>query len=70
MKKNIFKGILLWATVFSVMLFIMAIDSLSLVSILLWVAINIILIIVSRHNLTVRDVYHLSGSRLIDRILE
>lgn len=70
MKKNIFKGVLLWAIVLSVTLFIITIDSLSLVSILLWVTVNIILIIVGRYNLTLRDIYYLSGSRFIDKVLK
>ena len=70
MKKNILKGVLLWAIVLSVTLFIITIDSLSLVSILLWITVNIILIIVGRYNLTLRDIYYLSGSRFIDKVLK
>ena len=70
MKKNILKGVLLWAMMLSVTLFIITIDSLSLVSILLWITVNIILIIVGRYNLTLRDIYYLSGSRFIDKVLK
>ena len=70
MKKNILKGVLLWAIVLSVILFIITIDSLSLVSILLWVTVNIVLVVVGKHNLTLRDIYYLSGSRFIDKVLK
>lgn len=70
MIKNILKGILLWTTILSITAFITAIDSLSLISIVLWIAINIILIIVSSQTLTFEDVFYLSGSKLIDRILK
>jgi len=70
MKKNILKGVLLWAIVLSVTLFIITIDSLSLVSILLWITVNIILVIVGSNNLTLRDIYYLSGSRFIDKVLK
>lgn len=70
MKKNIIKGVLLWTIMFSVTLFIITIDSLSLVSTLLWVTVNIILVIVGSNNLTLRDIYYLSGSRFIDKVLK
>lgn len=70
MIKNILKGILLWTTILSIIAFITAIDSLSLISIVLWIAINAILIIVSNQTLTFEDVFYLSGSKLIDRILK
>ena len=70
MIKNILKGILLWTTILSIIAFIIAIDSLSLISIILWIAINIILIIVSNQTLTFEDVFYLSGSKLIDKILK
>lgn len=70
MIKNILKGILLWTTILSIIAFITAIDSLSLISIVLWIAINAILIIVSNQTLTFKDVFYLSGSKLIDRILK
>lgn len=70
MKENIFKGILLWITVFSTLLFIIAIDNLSLVSSVVWLSINIVLIMISYVSLTIRDVYYLSGSKFIDKILK
>lgn len=70
MKENIFKGILLWITVFSTLLFIIAIDNLSLVSSVVWLSINIALIMISYVSLTIRDVYYLSGSKFIDKILK
>ena len=69
-KRNIFKGVLLWTIVISITLFAMAIDSLSLVGVVLWVAINVILIIVGKCNLTIRDIYYLSGTRFIDKVFE
>ena len=69
-KRNIFKGVLLWTMVISITLFAMAIDSLSLVGIVLWVAINVILIIVGKYNLTIRDIYCLSGTRFIDKVFD
>lgn len=69
-KRNIFKGILLWVIVLSIVLFAMAIDSLSLFGITLWTTINIILVIIGKHNLTIRDVYCLSGTRFIDKVFE
>lgn len=69
-KRNIFKGVLLWTIVISITLFAMAIDSLSLVGVVLWVAINIILVIIGKHNLTLRDIYCLSGTRFIDKVFE
>lgn len=70
MKENIFKRILLWITVFSTLLFIIAIDNLSLVSLVVWLSINIALIMISYVSLTIRDVYYLSGSKFIDKILK
>lgn len=70
MKENIFKGILLWITVFSTLLFIITIDNLSLVSSVVWLSINIALIMISYVSLTIRDVYYLSGSKFIDKILK
>lgn len=70
MKENIFKGILLWITVFSTLLFIIAIDNLSLVSSVVWLSINVALIMISYVSLTIRDVYYLSGSKFIDKILK
>ena len=69
-KRNIFKGVLLWTIVISITLFAMAIDSLSLAGIVLWMTINIILVIIGKHNLTLRDIYCLSGTRFIDKVFE
>lgn len=69
-KRNIFKGVLLWTIVISITLFAMAIDSLSLVGIVLWMAVNVILIIVGKYNLTIKDIYCLSGTRFIDKVFE
>ena len=69
-KKDIFKGLLLWITVFSILLFIMAADSLSLVAVVSWMAINAALIVATYNSLTVRDIYHLSGYRLMYKTLK
>lgn len=69
-KKDIFKGLLLWITVFSILLFIMATDSLSLVAVISWMAINAALIVATHNSLTVRDIYHLSGYRLMYKTLK
>lgn len=68
-KKNAFKGILLWMIILSVLLFMMSVDSLSLIGIILWIAINIVLVLIGKYALTIKDIYYLSGARFIDKVL-
>lgn len=69
MKKNALKGILLWIIILSVLLFMMSIDSLSIIGIILWIAINTVLVLIGKYSLTIKDIYYLSGAKSIDRML-
>lgn len=68
--KDILKGILLWSTVTSILLFIMGI-----VSVLenrdfmlgcMWLTINILLIVACKKFISLRDFYKLSGNKFLE----
>lgn len=71
---KIYKAMLLWATMFSIVIFIFGLESMieenrfSLA--LMWLLINIIFIWMCRMQLTLRDVYVLSGTHWFERIIE
>ena len=71
---KIYKTMLLWATMFSTVMFILGLESMveenrfSLA--LVWLLINIIFIWMCRMQLTLRDVYMLSGTYWFERIIE
>ena len=65
--KKILKGILLWTTVFTIMLFVTGIDSIvdkGLGVTLTWIAICIALYNLCRVTLSLRELYALSGYKL------
>ena len=68
--KDILKGVLLWSTVTSILLFIMGI-----VSVLenrdfmlgcMWLTINILLIVACKKFISLRDFYKLSGNKFLE----
>lgn len=71
---KIYKAMLLWATVFSIVLFILGLESMieenrfSLA--LVWLLINIIFIWMCRMQLTYKDVYKLSGTYWFENMLK
>lgn len=71
---KIYKAMLLWATMFSIVLFILGVDSMieenrfSLASV--WLLINIIFIWMCRMQLTLKDIYMLSGTYWFERIIK
>lgn len=70
--KKILKGILLWATVFTTMLFVIGIDSIvdkGLGVTLTWIAICIVLYNLCRVTLSLRELYTLSGYKLFYKLI-
>ena len=71
---KIYKAMLLWATMFSIVMFILGFESMinenrfSLVFV--WLLINIIFIWMCRMQLTLKDIYMLSGTYWFERIIE
>ena len=71
---KIYKAMLLWATMFSIVMFILGFESMinenrfSLV--LVWLLINIIFIWMCRMQLTLKDIYMLSGTYWFERIIK
>ena len=71
---KIYKAVLLWATMFSIAMFIFGLESMieenrfSLA--LVWLLINIIFIWMCRMQLTLRDAYVLSGTHWFERIIK
>lgn len=68
--KKILKGILLWTTVFTTMLFVIGIDSIvdkGLGVTLTWIAICIALYNLCRVTLSLRELYTLSGYKLLHK---
>lgn len=64
------KIFLLWITAFSVMLYAMGLDSLSLTALLIWGIVNILLILTSYVFLSEKDVMKYSGAKFIDKLLK
>jgi hypothetical protein len=71
---KIYKAMLLWATVFSIVMFILGLESMieenrfSLAFV--WLLINIIFIWMCRMQLTLKDIYMLSGTYWFERIIK
>ena len=71
---KIYKAMLLWATMFSIVLFILGLESMigedrfSLA--LVWLLINIIFVWMCRMQLTLRDIYVLSGTYWFENMLK
>lgn len=71
---KIYKAMLLWATMFSIVIFILGLESMieenrfSLAFV--WLLINIIFIWICRMQLTLRDVYVLSGTCWLERMMK
>ena len=64
------KIILLWITAFSVMLYAMSIDSLSLNFLLVWGILNVLFILFCKVFLSEEDVMKYSGTKFIDKLLK
>ena len=70
--KKILKGILLWTTALTIMLFIGGIDSIvdkGLGVTLSWIAICIVLYYLCRATLSIRELYTLSGYKLFYKLM-
>ena len=70
--KKILKGILLWTTVFTTILFVIGIDSIvdrGLGVTLTWIAICIVLYYLCRATLSLRELYALSGYKLFYKLM-
>lgn len=68
--KKILKGILLWVTVLSAMLFISGIDSIINANLFLpWLAICSLLIVICYLIMSIRDLYTLLGYNLLTKLL-
>ena len=66
----ILKGVLFWITAFSLILFILFLDCGNLNLFMgFWFAMNVGLLYICWNRLSVEDVYLLSGSKLMDKIL-
>ena len=71
---KIYKAMLLWATMFSIVLFTLGLESMieenrfSLA--LVWLLINIIFILMCSIQLTLKDVYVLSGTYWFEEIIK
>lgn len=71
---KIYKAMLLWATTFSTVLFILGLESMieenrfSLA--LVWLLVNIIFIWMCKMQLTLKDIYVLSGTYWFERRIE
>ena len=68
--KKVLKLILLWVTLISVSLLIMAIDSISFIGGVLWLLLNMALIWACFKALSYRELYKYSGSASIDRFFK
>lgn len=73
--KTIVKGILLWATVFSILLFLMGgceslIENGNWIILLVWTLINVALGYACKKFLTYKDAYKVSGLQSIDNTLK
>lgn len=71
---KIYKTMLLWGTMFSIVLFILGLESMideSRYSLMfVWLLINIIFIWMCKMQLTYKDVYALSGAYWFERIIK
>lgn len=71
---KIYKAMLLWGTMFSILTFIMAADSMITESrwslMVVWAIINVIFVWMCRCVLTTRDLYELSLTSYVDKALE
>ena len=68
--KKILKGILLWTTMFTIMLFISGIDSIVDKGLgLAWIAICIVLYYLCRVTLSIRELCTLSGYKLFYKLM-
>ena len=68
--KKVLKLILLWVTLISVSLLIMAIDSISFIGGVLWLFLNMALIWACFKTLSYEELYKYSGSASIDRFFK
>ena len=70
--KKILKGILLWTTALTIVLFAIGIDSIvdeGLVVTLMWIAICVALYKLCYSTLSLRDLYTLSGYKLLNTLI-
>lgn len=71
---KIYKAMLLWATMFSIVLFIFGLESMieeSRYSLMfVWLLVNIVFIWMCRMQLTLRDIYVLSGTCWFERTIK
>lgn len=71
---KIYKAVLLWATMLSILLFIIGLESMIRESrcalIFVWLLINIMFVCMCRMQLTLRDIYVLSGTCWFERIMK
>ena len=71
---KIYKAMLLWATMLSILLFILGLESMIRESrcslALVWLLINIIFIWMCRMQLTLKDIYVLSGTHWLERTIK
>ena len=67
--KNILKALLLHSAIMSTILFLGLVDSLSFLSILIWIIIEVILIKTCIKYLSYRDFYKYSGSMYFNKLL-
>lgn len=71
---RIYKGMLLWVSALSILLFILGLESMieehrwSLI--VVWLIINILFYWMCRNILTIRDFYKLSGTYYIEKLLK
>lgn len=71
---RIYKGMLLWVSALSILLFILGLESMieehrwSLI--VVWLIINILFYWMCRNILTIRDLYKLSGTYYIEKLLK
>lgn len=73
--KTIVKGILLWITVISILLFLIGgceslIENGNWIILLVWILINVALGYACKKFLTYKDVYRVSGLQTLDNILK
>lgn len=66
---KLIKGIVLWVTIFSCLLYISAIDSLNMTTVFGWLLVNIVLICICRYSISGEELEILSGKRFIDSLL-
>jgi hypothetical protein len=71
---KIYKAMLLWATMFSITIFILGVDSMieenRFTLVFVWLLINIIFVWMCKMQLTLKDVYMLSGTHWFERIIK